>query len=280
VYLAAGQLRASLEAGERALAWFAEQGNTWWACRALWALSPAANGLGEWDQSLAYCRRALDYGLAVDDLRLKIVGWWRTGATHIQRGDPVSGRRCCEEALALAIAPFDAAMVNGVLGYGDLKAGKLDEAVARLGEAVAWFDRSGLRYTKAVFAVRLAETLVADHREAEADATLSEVLTTSRDGGYRHLEGVAERVLGEALAATRPEEAGQHLRIAATILDDIGARDELARALVGQARLSMAAGDVAEARPVLERALQLFEACGTLDEPPRVRQMLTSLDVH
>jgi tetratricopeptide (TPR) repeat protein len=274
--LAAGDLRASLEAGEQALAWFAEQGNIWWACRALWALNPAANGLGLWNKSLAYCRRALDYGRTVDDLRLKTVGWWRTGATHIQQGDPEAGRRCCEEALALSPAPFDAAMVKGVMGYGDLKAGRLAEAERALTEAVAWFDRSRLHYTKAVFAVRLAETLVADGRAAEAQAMLAEVLTTSRERGNRYLEGVAERVLGDALAA-EPAAAAGHFEIAASILDEIGARDELARTLAGQARLRLAAGDAVGASPLFARALELFEACGTLDEPPRVRAALAAL---
>ena len=51
-----------------------------WACRALWALSPAAQLLGEWERGLGYCRRALDHGQSVNDLRLKVVGWWRTGS--------------------------------------------------------------------------------------------------------------------------------------------------------------------------------------------------------
>jgi tetratricopeptide (TPR) repeat protein len=276
VYLAAGDLRAAIDAGERALAWFAEQGNVWWACRALWALNPAANGLGLWSKSLTYCRRALDYGREVDDLRLKIVGWWRTGATHIQQGDTEAGRRCCEEAIALSPAPFDAAMVKGVMGYGSLKAGRLSEAERALTEAIAWFDQSRLHYTKAVFAVRLAETLVADGRSVEAQGMVREVLRTTRERGHRYLEGVAERVLGDALAA-EPAAAAEHLAIAASILDEIGARDELARALMGQARLRLAAGDRTGARPILTRALALFEACGTLDEPPRVRAMLEAV---
>ena len=46
--------------GERALAAFEARGNVWWACRALWALSPAANDVGEWERGLEYCRRALE----------------------------------------------------------------------------------------------------------------------------------------------------------------------------------------------------------------------------
>src|SRR5207253_7259559 len=108
VYVLAGRLNEAVETGERALAFFESRRNVWWACRTLWALSPAANALGEWSQSLEYCKKALEHGQAVDDLRLKVVGWWRSGSTYIHQGDPVSGLRCCDEALALSPIPFDA----------------------------------------------------------------------------------------------------------------------------------------------------------------------------
>src|SRR2546427_8555356 len=43
--------------------------------------------LGEWSQSLEYCKKALEYGQAVNDLRLKVVGWWRSGSTYIHRSE-------------------------------------------------------------------------------------------------------------------------------------------------------------------------------------------------
>jgi tetratricopeptide (TPR) repeat protein len=99
VYLFAGNLQGALEEGERALQFFESRQNIWWACRALYQLSPAANASGQWARGLEYCQRALAYGQEVNDLRLKTSGWWRTGATHIQRGDFESGLRCCAKAL-------------------------------------------------------------------------------------------------------------------------------------------------------------------------------------
>ena len=63
VYLTAGRLREAIEAGERALASFEALGNLWWAVRTISHLSPAAIALGEWDRSLKYCRRAIEYGI-------------------------------------------------------------------------------------------------------------------------------------------------------------------------------------------------------------------------
>jgi len=102
------------------------------------------------------------------------------------------------------------------------------------------------------------------------------VLESARERGYRHVEGIAERTLGEALFARHGHDSG-HLDAAATTLADIGSRNELARTYVALARRAEAAGDAPEARRLLERALALFEECGTLDEPSRVRAALEAL---
>jgi len=278
VYTVAGALKDALAAGERALAAFETRGNVWWACRTLWHLSSAANALGEWEQSLEYCRRALDHGRVVNDLRLKVVGWWRTGSTHVQRGDPTAGLRCYEEALALSPIPFDAAMIGAGEGYGLIKAGQVGQGIAQLAKAVAWFDRSHLRYTRSSWALRLAEGHLRRGERGQARVILEEVLTTCRELGYRHLQGVAERLLGECLIPEDPVAASGHLEAASRTLEEVAARDEVARVLLGQAELRRAVGDPDEARRLLKRALAHFESLGTLDEPPRVRAALAALE--
>src|SRR5262249_32924640 len=124
-YLNAGKLRDALEASEPALTTFEERGNAWWAARTLWGLSSIAIFLGEWEKSLEYCRRALEHARAVGDVRMRIVALWRTGWTHIQRGDTASGLRLCEEALALSPGPYDAAMTRAARGHGLAKTGDL-----------------------------------------------------------------------------------------------------------------------------------------------------------
>jgi class 3 adenylate cyclase/tetratricopeptide (TPR) repeat protein len=262
VLMVAGDLRGAIEAGERALATFEARGNIWWACRALWALSPVANAIGEWERGLDYCRRALEHGQAVDDLRLKVVGWWRTGSTHIQRGDAAPGLRCCAEALSLAPIPFDAAMITAVRGYGLLKSGDLTAGAADLADAVSWFDRSRLPYTRSLFALWLGEAQLALGQRPAARDTLLAVLATARENGYRHLEGVAERLVAEALEPEDPE-ADEHLRAALRILEEIDARNDFAKAVVAQAGRLLWTGDVDGATTRLERALAIFRDLGT-----------------
>jgi class 3 adenylate cyclase/tetratricopeptide (TPR) repeat protein len=276
VYVYAGDLAHTIEAGRRALETFEARGNLWWASRALWALSPAANARGDWRASLDYCEKAVEYARATDDLRLKVVGWWRTGSSYIQQGDAAAGLRCCDEAFRLSPAPFDAAMTRAVRGFGHLKLGDTVTAIAELEEAVAWFDAHKLRYTKAAVAVWLADAYVAAGDRARARAIAAEALETSQTVGARYLEARAERVLGTA-CLDEPAAAAPHLDRAAAISEDIGAHDELARTLTARAALHAAAGDRAAARTLLERAVVLFDSCQTLDEPARVREQLAAL---
>ena len=151
VYLNAGELRDAVTAGERALKFFEARGNVWWSCRTLWALVAAHMALGEWERSLDYGRRALEHGQAVNDLRLKVVALWRIGQTEILRGNVNAGLRCCEEALALSPAPFDAAITRAVKGYGLVRAGDTAAGVSELTEALAWLDR--LRLGDVIFRI-------------------------------------------------------------------------------------------------------------------------------
>src|SRR5262249_24686443 len=176
VYVFAGNLWEAVATGERALATFEASGNAWWACRTLWQLSPAANALGEWRRSLEYCRRALEHGLAVDDLRMKAVGWWRTGSAHIQHGDFVPGLECCDAALALSPIPFDAAMIQAVRGRGLVNVGQVERGIAELTAAVAWFEKSRLHFTRAMFAIWLGEAYLQQGELSQACVLFEENL--------------------------------------------------------------------------------------------------------
>ena len=278
VYIVAGNPRAALEAGQRALSIFETRGNLWWAGRTLWVLSSAANALGEWDESLTYCRRALEYGIALKDLRLTAVGWWRTGSAHIQQGDPERGLQCCDEALALSPIPYDAAMAKAVRGYGLIKAGRIEAGITDLSEAVAWFDVSHLRYVRSLYALWLAEGHLRGGDRAGARALIDEVLNTSRTTGYLYFEGLACWLMGDCLAAEAPTAAEDYVDTAVRIFERIGARNDLAKAMATRAALRQGAGDITAARELLEQAKVIFETLGTRDEPARVKAALVALD--
>jgi tetratricopeptide (TPR) repeat protein len=168
-------------------------------------------------------------------------------------------------------------MIKVVRGHGLVKAGEVEAGTAALAEAETWFDRAHLRYTGAAIRLWLGEACLQRGDRRQARAIFEEVLATSREAGYRHLEGVAHRFLGESLALDDPTAAAVHLESAMCLLQDMGARNEMAKGLVAQANLRRAAGDAASARTLFEGALARFECLGTLDEPSRVRAALREL---
>jgi class 3 adenylate cyclase/tetratricopeptide (TPR) repeat protein len=278
VYLIAGRLREAIEAGERALASFESRGDLWWAGRTVYHLSTAANALGDWDASFGYCRRALEYGATLQDLRLRVVGLWRVGGTFIQQGDPELGIQYCNDALALGPLPYDATMAKAVRGYGEIRAGRIDAGIRDLSEAVGWFEKTQLRYGRLRFALWLAEGYLRRGDRAAARPVIESVLETSRSMGYLHFQGVACWLISECLASEAPAAAEPYADSAIEILGSIGARNDLARAMVTQAALRQAAGDLSTARELLGCAGAVFQELGTLDEPARVAAASAALD--
>ena len=277
-YMVAGRQHDAIEAGERALASFEATGNRWWAGRTLWHLTAAANYLGEWEQSLDYCRRGLEHGTALQDLQLKAVGWSRMGLAHIQHGDAERGIECCNEALALAPIPRDAAWARVVRAYGQIKSDQLDNSVEELREALAWFESSNMRWTQIIGLVWLVEGYLRRGDRAIARPLIDDVLETSRTTGYLQYEGRASWLLGECLAEEAPVAAEDHVKRAILIFERIGARNDLARAMASRAMLRRGAGDLATARRLLDQSGAIFQALGTRDEIARVRSMVMALE--
>ncbi len=280
VYVFAGELERSAAVGERALRTFEALGNRWWAGRTLSHLAAAANALGQWERALGYCQRALAHGMAVDDLRLKVSALLRMGSTHIQQGDVAPGLRRCEEAQGLSPTPYDAAALRGIRAYGLIKQGHLVDGIAELKDVLDWYARSNLRFTRSQFMLWLGEAYLRKGDRELAKSVCEDVLAVSREVGYRHLEAVAHRLLGECMLAEDTTAAAQHLADAVGALRRSGARNELAKALTSQAALRHAQGDISGARAALAEGRAIFEELGTLDEPKRVCDALAMLDVE
>jgi tetratricopeptide (TPR) repeat protein len=277
-FVVAGRLHEAVEAGETALSSFEARGNFWWAGRTLWILSLAANALGEWEASLGYCRRALDYGIALKDLRLKAVGWLRLGTAYIQQGDFEHGLECCNEALALAPIPYDAAMAQAALGFANFKTGRAETGIEDLTKAIAWFERFHLSYTHLRFALWLAEAHLCRGDRTSARPLIENILNTSRQTGYLHLEGVALWLMADCLCTEAPGTAAAYVEAALQVLDQVGARNDLAKAMVTKAALRRTAEDFVTARELLNQAHAIFKALGTRGEPVRVKAALVALD--
>jgi class 3 adenylate cyclase/tetratricopeptide (TPR) repeat protein len=278
VYLVAGRLRDAVDAGERAVSSFEAYGNRWWAGRTLWHLSSAANFLGEWEASVTYCRRGIEHGTALNDVRLKVVGWSRMGSAHIQRGDLQQGLRCCDEALALGPIPRDVSLSKAIRGYAEVKAGRIEAGITELSEALAWFKSAQMHYTYLRYALWLVEGYLHKDDRANAYALIEEGLSASHETGYLHLEGLWHWLAADCCGREAPTAAEDHVQISIRLLDRVEAQNDLARAMITRAALRQRAGDTTTARQLLDDAGAIFRHLDTLDEPARVEAALAALD--
>jgi plasmid replication initiation protein len=86
--------------------------------------------------------------------------------------------------------------------------------------------------------------------------------------GYRHLVGVANRLLAETLDG---EEVTGHIEGAITCLREIGAKHELAKACVFAAAHKRRRGRANEATLHLAEAVSILEQLGRHEEAARIR---------
>jgi tetratricopeptide (TPR) repeat protein len=282
LYSVAGRLRDAIESGERALAYFEGRGDHWWAARTLWFLAVASNYLGEWAVSIDYCRRGIGHGAALGSPLSRSVqpqGWARMGLAYIQQGNIERGLQCCDEALALGpILLRDAALAKVGRGYGQIKACRFEAGFAELREALALQNRSGFLFSYLSFALFLAEGYLRRGDTASAGPLIRDVLEGSKAKGYSQIEGRACWLMADCLAGEGSEAAAGYIERSMQILERVGGRSDLAKAMLTQAALRQRVGDTMEARRFLERASALFRELGTLDEPARVEAALAALD--
>jgi len=218
------------------------------------------------------------HGSALQDVRLKTIGWWRMASAAVQRGDLKLGFECCEEALALAAIPYDIAMTRAVRGYGRIRAGQIDAGMADLREAAEWFEGAHLRHTNLRLHLWLAEGHLIREDRASARPLIEEALRASREAGYLYFEGLASWLMGECLAAEAPAPAVEWIEMAAGIFERIGARNDLAKAMVARASLFQLDGDDETARQLLRETEAIFHGLGTREAPAKVTEALSALD--
>ena len=119
--------------------------------------------------------------------------------------------------------------MRAIRGYGLIKSGRATEGAAEISEALSWYEKSNLRYTRSLFSIWLAEGYLRSDSVGEARSVSEGVFSTSKELGYRHLEGVAQRLLGECWKGSDVGAAGRHLKEAVEILKAVDAKSELAK---------------------------------------------------
>jgi hypothetical protein len=84
--------------------------------------------------------------------------------------------------------------------------------------------------------------------------------------------------MADCLSTEAPGTAAAYVETALQVLDQVGARNDLAKAMVTKAALRRTAEDFVTARELLNQAHAIFKALGTRGEPVRVKAALVALD--
>jgi hypothetical protein len=117
------------------------------------------------------------------------------------------------------------------LGYGLIKAGRVDAGVAELSDVAAWFNNSRLSDLHLFATLWLVEGLLAIGDRSTARVLVDEVLNFIRASGYIHFEGVTYRLIGECSTVEDPAVVTAHIETALGILEGVGARNDFAKSV-------------------------------------------------
>jgi len=118
-----------------------------------------------------------------------------------------------------------------------------------------------------------AEACWGQGRLEEGERRAAEILTLTREAKSRHLEAVARRVQGQIYAAQQSwEQAARAFDEAIAILEELGSRLELGRAVEQRGMLRQMQGRTDIARQDLGRAQAIFDATGARRDAARTRE--------
>ncbi len=149
-----------------------------------------------------------------------------------------------------------------LLAVAALRAGRVDEAVARIDEAAATAHKLGNDWEEGLALSIKAAGLARLGSLREAQACYEAALDVLRDNNgwgvaqVRYGLGAVARARGDYLAAI------SHYQAALSLYQEIDARPEIARCLAGIASVALTQGDLGLARTSLTESLQLSLATG------------------
>jgi tetratricopeptide (TPR) repeat protein len=233
--------------------------------------------MGEFERALAYTDHALKlaeeiknpFAAAALFLNRAIVRGER-GDWPLAFGDFESARHIAEDVGDV----FRTYVVKCFEGHVRTMAGHPRHGRTLLEESLALAEQIGSRFILAWQKSFLAESLLA-LGELEAVAGLCEAaIELSDEMGDRFPIAVASRTLAETLLrtdASRRVEAEARMEDAIRILQEIGARPELARTYVSYARCLLGAGERERAIALLDTATAMFQEMG-------MRGLLSEID--
>jgi DNA-binding NtrC family response regulator/class 3 adenylate cyclase/tetratricopeptide (TPR) repeat protein len=234
----------------RWFAWTHAAASLSWAC------------LGEWERAVAEARRSLDEGMKLHDYSAVAFSAFTLSYGLTGAGDLKGARESGELAVKSAPTPADRAWARAFLALTRCRSGEAREAAAELASLEPQLDASGMVPPTELIRCFLGEAYWRAGDPARARETLQRCLPAAERAGMRFQVGVALRLLGEITLEGDAGEPGApagraYLERSTRVLEEIGARHELALAYAALGRFHRGLGQAAEAARYHELAVGL-----------------------
>ena len=159
------------------------------------------------------------------------------------------------------LSPF----ITGFLGHAYALAGRTEEGIAKLEQAVSEYETMGLGLFRSLITIDLGEALLLAGRPEDAVKATEDGLALARRRSELGHQAYGLRVLGEIAShpdISEPEAAKEHYETALALAEIHGMRPLIAHCHAGLGRLWRAHGKPKEAKKALAKASDGYQTLG------------------
>jgi class 3 adenylate cyclase/tetratricopeptide (TPR) repeat protein len=239
--------------------------------------------LGRYAAGMSDINRALEIARSSRDKNAETLAYTCLALVHLIAGEYTEGVASARRALEIAEETGDAMFrysSNSFLAWGTFRLGKPNESLPFWTAAHEIAKSLGGRLLFGEWFAAIESEALLESGEPEAGLRKAEeALALSQTSGSIIGEALAECAIGRALATitARLGEAQMHVSKASEILEEIGARYDLARAVLAEANIRLACNDGPGAIATLEKAATIANQCQLEREESMARALLAKL---
>ena len=241
--------------------------------------------LGRYAGGMSDINGALEIARSSRDQNAEAMAFTGLSIIQLVAGEYTEGVASARKLLEVAEKTGDAMFRyagNSLLAWGTTRLGKPGESLLYWAAAheIAKASGGGRLLFAEWFQPIEAEALLESGETEAGLRRAEEALTIARTSGSIIGEALAECAIGRALVATPPRlsDAHSHLTRASELFESIGAKYDLARAVLAQAEALLACDDRSSATAALEKALTLSRECQLEREESIARGLLMKLE--
>jgi len=254
--------------------------------RVAWAEWPSAQayyGLGDLPAAEKAAQKSLEIAEAMGDLRLAVLAGAQLSIIQADLDQTEMAEKNARNAVERGIDLNQMIMVClslEALAYWHMRYGEWENAIEHLDQCARVVAETDNRYIPLVGGPRYAEASLGVGQLEKATEVVERTLILAREAPSPHFEAVTRRVQAQILAAQGLwDEAAHGFDQAIALLEQLGSRLELGRALYHRGEMRAKRGESDGARASLTRALEIFQDCSAKVDAERTRTALNSLEV-